>query len=94
MKALKHPNWDRLTQLSCLAMAIVIMLAGTAYPLVMVNSSGKVDHRFASILFLAMSIGFVRGVGFIPSMRILRWLLSGWTCFFVIVLAIFLKIYT
>ncbi|MDP2066968.1 MAG: cyd operon YbgE family protein [Burkholderiaceae bacterium] len=27
-----------------------------------------------------MSAGFVRGVGFVPRVRIWRWLFSGWAC--------------
>ena len=36
---------------------------------------------------LAMSAGFVRGVGFIPRWWLWRWLFSGWTCALWLVLA-------
>jgi len=63
-----------------LAVGLVIMIGGTVYPLVMANAAGKADHMLASLLFWAMSAGFVRGVGFVPRMAIWRWLFSGWAC--------------
>ncbi len=74
-------------QLPSLLVGLAIMLGGTAYPLVMANSTGKADHALASMLFWAMSAGFVRGFGFIPDSRPLRWLFSGWACLAALLLA-------
>lgn len=74
-------------QLPSLLVGLVIMLGGTAYPLVMADSLGKADHALASLLFWAMSAGFVRGFGFIPDSRALRWLFSGWSCLAALLLA-------
>lgn len=59
---------------------IVLMLAGTAYPLLFARPDGHADHGLAMLLFWAMSAGFVRGVGFIPAHRVWRVLFSGWAC--------------
>jgi predicted membrane protein len=63
-----------------LLVGLLIMVGGTIYPLWMANSAGKVDHLLAMLLFWAMSAGFVRGVGFVPHVRVLRWLFSGRAC--------------
>lgn len=63
-----------------LAAGLVLMLAGTAYPLVFARADGRVDHGLALMLFWAMSAGFVRGVGFIPRQTAWRLLFSGWAC--------------
>ncbi|GAA4015722.1 cyd operon YbgE family protein [Actimicrobium antarcticum] len=63
-----------------LAVALVIMLAGSLYPLLMTDAGGHADHRLALVLFLAMSAGFVRGVGFVPQALVWRWMFSGWAC--------------
>lgn len=60
--------------------ALTIMIGGTVYPPIMADAAGKADHDLASLLFLAMSAGFVRGVGFVPRHTLWRWLFSGWTC--------------
>lgn len=66
--------------LPSLAVGLVIMVGGTLYPPLMARSSGGADHMLATLLFWAMSAGFVRGVGFVPRRAILRWLFSGWAC--------------
>ena len=78
-------------QLLCLLLAIVIMLAGTAYPPLLMNASGRVDHGLAMTIFWAMSAGFVRGVGFIPVMRLWRYLFSGWACLAALFVALLFK---
>ncbi|MFM2121372.1 MAG: hypothetical protein RL722_2840 [Pseudomonadota bacterium] len=66
--------------LPSLAVGLVIMLGGTAWPWLMARSGGQADHGLALLLFWAMSAGFVRGVGFVPQRRVWRWLFSGWAC--------------
>jgi predicted membrane protein len=66
---------------------LVLMLAGTAYPLVFARADGHADHGLALLLFWAMSAGFVRGVGFIPRHWAWRLLFSGWACLAAIALA-------
>lgn len=70
-----------------LAAGLVLMLAGTAYPLVFARADGRADHGLALLLFWAMSAGFVRGVGFIPRHWAWRVLFSGWACLAAIALA-------
>ncbi|MGV8899688.1 MAG: cyd operon YbgE family protein [Burkholderiaceae bacterium] len=77
--------------LPSLTAALVIMLVGTLYPLLMANAAGKADHELAMALFWAMSAGFVRGVGFVPRMAVWRWLFSGWACTAALALAGWLK---
>jgi predicted membrane protein len=66
--------------LACLAVGLAIMVGGTLYPPLMARASGGADHMLATLLFWAMSAGFVRGVGFVPRQAALRWLFSGWAC--------------
>lgn len=66
--------------LPSLAVGLTIMVGGTVYPLMMAHASGRADHGLATLLFWAMSAGFVRGVGFVPRNRIWRWIFSGWAC--------------
>lgn len=78
-------------QVSSLVIAIVIMLACTLYPPMMVSADGKPDHALATALFVAMSVAFVKGVGFVPRMLVWRWLFSGWTCFAALAVAGWVK---
>ena len=74
-------HWPSLTA------GLVLMLAGTAYPLVFARADGRADHGLALLLFWAMSAGFVRGVGFIPRHRAWQVLFSGWACLAALALA-------
>ncbi|RKR69363.1 putative membrane protein [Acidovorax sp. 94] len=67
-------HWPSLTA------AVMIMVIATLDPRLLAHPSGAADHLLASFLFLAMSAGFVRGVGFIPRWWLWRVLFSGWTC--------------
>ncbi|WP_454651089.1 cyd operon YbgE family protein [Bradyrhizobium liaoningense] len=80
--------------LPCLLAALVIMISGTLYPPLLTDATGRADHPLASLALLAMSAGFVRGVGFAPRPILLRWLLSGWTCLLTGVAFLALKILT
>lgn len=71
-----------------LTIAIVITLVLTIYPLVLSKADGKADHLAATLLFWAMSAGFVRGVGFVPKNRLLRLLLSSAACILMLALAV------
>ena len=84
------PAPSRLQPLSLL-IAVGIMLVCTLYPPLMAAPDGKADHGLAMALFTAMSVAFVRGVGFVPRARVWRWLFSGWTCFGALALAGWLK---
>lgn len=74
-----------------LLIATAIMLVSTLYPPLMSAPDGKADHALATALFAAMSVAFVRGVGFIPRMLVWRWLFSGWTCFMALAIAGWVK---
>lgn len=78
--------------LPSLAAGLLIMVAGTLYPPLMADATGKADHSLAMALFWAMSAGFVRGVGFVPRRRVWRMLFSGWSCAAGIALALLLKL--
>jgi len=69
-----------LRHLPSLAVGLVIMVGGTLYPLLMADATGRADQRLATLLFWAMSAGFIRGVGFVPRAVVWRWLFSGWAC--------------
>ncbi len=64
-----------------LALALLIMLAGTLYPPLLAGPDGRADHVLAGLLFWSMSAGFVRGVGFVPRHAAPRWLLSATAAF-------------
>lgn len=71
-----------------LFIAIGITLAIVIYPHLLANSQQKADQFAAMLMFWSMSAGYVRGVGFIPRNKILRWLLGGTACFVALALAI------
>lgn len=81
---------SRLHPLSLL-IAIAIMLVCTLYPPLMAAPDGKADHGLATAMFVAMSVAFVRGVGFVPRACVWRWLFSGWTCCVALALACWVK---
>jgi predicted membrane protein len=85
MSALK-PAQPRM-HLPSLAVGLAIMVGGTVYPLLMANAAGHADHGLATLLFWAMSAGFIRGVGFVPHLRLWRWMFSGWACALALLLA-------
>jgi predicted membrane protein len=68
------------TQLPALATGLLLMVAVTAYPRFVVDSTGRANHLLAMAVFWAMTAGFVRGVGFIPRTAWIRWVLSGRAC--------------
>lgn len=61
--------------------AIAIMLLVTAWPGALAGRDGEADLFAALPLFVAMSAGFVSGVGFRPRALLWRWLFSPATCF-------------
>jgi predicted membrane protein len=75
-----------------LAVALLVMVAGTLYPPLMANAASRADHGLAMALFWAMSAGFVRGVGFVPRALPWRWLFSGWACAAALGVALLLKL--
>jgi len=74
-----------------LAVALAVMLVGTIYPPMFSDASRHVDHAFAVAMFCAMSVGFVRGVGFVPRAPIWRFLFSGWACGLFVAIALVIK---
>mgnify|MGYP001314723980 CR=1 FL=1 len=77
--------------LPSLAAALLIMLAGTLYPPLFALGRAGADHGLAMALFMGMSAGFVRGVGFIPAEPLWRWLFSGRACLLALLIAATLK---
>ena len=80
------------THLPSLGTGLLVMVAGTLYPPLMADASGRADHGLAMALFWAMSAGFVRGVGFVPQRWLWRALFSGWSCAAALALALALKL--
>ena len=78
--------------LPSLLVALLIMIGGTLYPPIMADAAGKADHGLATLLFWAMSAGFIRGVGFVPRANVWRWLFSGWSCAAALLLAGLVKL--
>ncbi len=74
-----------------LLVAIVLMLLGSIAPVYLADAQGQASHGLATLVFWAMSAGFVRGVGFIPRARIWRWLFSGWACGIALISAFLLR---
>ena len=74
-----------------LLVALVIMLGGTVYPLLLARANGSVDHGFLVALLWAMSAGLVRGVGFVPRAFGWKLLFSGWSCVVALLLAVGLR---
>jgi predicted membrane protein len=68
------------TSLPALITGLVLMSAGTAFPRLLTDATGRADHALSLTVFWAMTAGFVRGVGFIPRHTALRWAFSGWAC--------------
>ena len=89
-RAADAPAPSQLHLLSLL-LAIAMMLACTLYPPMMTAPDGRADHGLATALCTAMSVAFVRGVGFVPRRRVWRGLFSGWTCLAALALAGALK---
>jgi predicted membrane protein len=67
-------HWPSLTA------AVMIMVIVTLDPRWLAHPNGAADHLLASFLFVSMSAGFVRGVGFIPRWWLWRGLFSDWAC--------------
>ena len=86
-----HPAAPAQMHLPSLFVALTIMLGGTLYPPLMADAAGKAAHGLALALFLAMSTGLIRGVGFVPRHPVWRILFSGWACALALALAMFLK---
>lgn len=59
-----------------LLVGIAVTLIMTIYPHLAARANGTPDMMAAALMFWAMSAGFVRGLGFIPRLTPLRWLLS------------------
>ncbi len=74
-----------------LATALALMVAATVDPRLLADAAGHADHALAMAVFWAMSAGFVRGVGFVPRLTGIRWLLSGWACLIALLLAALLS---
>jgi len=69
-----------------LLLAIAICIGISILPQLLVQH-GIANHGAASLLFWAMSAGFIRGVGFIPQQRVLRAVFSTYACLFGIIAA-------
>jgi len=74
------PHQSAAIHLPCLLAALIIMIGGSIYPLLMTRADGTANHGLAMALFWAMSAGLVRGVGFVPHALVWRLLFSGWSC--------------
>ena len=71
-----------------LAIALVIMVGLSFYPLMVVGRNGHADHPGLMLLCWAMSAGFTRGVGLVPKNVVARLLLSSWATLLALALGI------
>ena len=62
--------------LPALLIGVAVTVGMTVYPHAVSRPDGSPDMLAATLLFWAMSAGFVRGVGFVPNFLILRAILS------------------
>ncbi len=60
------------------ALAAALALALTVYPAAAVGAAGKPSHAFLALLAWGIAAGFVHGVGFTPTPRLLRLALGPW----------------
>ncbi|MDT0497270.1 cyd operon YbgE family protein [Algiphilus sp. W345] len=70
-----------------LLIGLCLMFGITAYPKVLIDGSGRADHLAVTLAGWAMAAGIVRGVGFVPRHRVLRWVLSATACVSCLLLA-------
>lgn len=77
--------------LPSLLVGITIMLAGTVYPLLFERQDASADHGLAVALSWAMSVGLVRGVGFVPRAPGWKLIFSAWSCGASLLLAAWLR---
>lgn len=71
-----------------LFIALALMLLMTVLPSLATDRNSQADHPAAMLIFWSMSAGFVRGVGFVPTHSVPRWLFSGRSCVLALMLAI------
>jgi len=64
----------------------------TVWKNVVLDASGRPDYMLALLLFVGMTAGIVRGVGFLPRRTLWARLLSGWTCAIAITAAACVKL--
>lgn len=74
-----------------LAVGILIMLTGSIYPMIFADKDGQASHSIAIALFWSMSAGLVRGVGFIPENKILKYIFSAYACASGIIIALLIR---
>ena len=59
----------------CLSLAVMIGI--TAWPHLLGATQAEFSHNAAMLLLMGMSCGFVYGIGFVPRLRLWRWLFSA-----------------
>jgi len=67
---------------------LTIMLGVTIYPFALADRMGKVDHWALMLLMWSMTASIIRGVGFIPSIQILKLLFSGFAAILALMAAL------
>lgn len=71
-----------------LVIAMFITLALSIYPPLLTTRLGHPDHLGAMLAFWSMSAGYVRGVGYVPQLMVLRLALSAYACLLALILAL------
>ena len=74
-----------------LLIACAVIVGITIYPKAVVAADGNADHGVLMLLMWAMMAGLVRGVGFVPHSKVLRWFLSSTACYIACLLGLSLK---
>lgn len=88
----EQPHENKIALLP-LSIAIIICFFVSIFPQLLVNHEGIANHGAATTLFMAMSAGFIRGVGFVPKNKIIRGLFSTYSCLFFILLTAYILVH-
>ena len=64
----------------CLLAGLLVMIGVTLMPHALTGTDGKAHHGLAMLTLWGMSAGLVRGVGYVPTHRLARLMLSQVTC--------------
>lgn len=68
-----YAGWARLFSL---LLALALSVALLAMPHLVASDTRELDHGPLSLGLLGISAGFIHGVGYVPLMKIWRWLFS------------------
>ena len=73
-------------------LSLTVMIGVSVWPHLLGATQAEFSHNAAMLLMMGMSSGFVYGIGFVPRLRLWRWLFSApvalglmlWGCFLLV----------